>query len=348
MPPPLIDLHEDISLYYVHAGAGLKFKPADFSLDMKGRHADIPKYRQVNMKLVFSSIAPLTPTISQMRVDQLTRGYGGFYGAYRTRAATLTTLEHIITYYNLLRKHHQDLKPILSLKDLEGLEKDERIGFLMALEGAEPLEDVEDLEIFYRLGVRSLQLTWNFDNKYGATCMSKKDYGLTGDGEDLIKLCNEFGVIVDLAHASKRTTIEALEASKKPAIVSHANAAGVRKHARNLDDDELEALKKNGGVIGITCIPPAISDRPSLKSLIEHVIYIYEKFGPEIIAIGTDYFGLLNVDEPEGLEDITGFLKLWEELQIRGLAKKDIEKITYYNSMRVIRENAKKWIQTIP
>jgi membrane dipeptidase len=175
MNPPLIDLHEDISLYYVQGGAGLKFKPADFSQDLKGRHGDIPKYRRSNTRLVFASIAPLTPTISPMRIEQLSRGYGGFYGAYRTRAATVTTLEHMMTYINLLKQYTSDLKAVTIRNDVETLLKDNKIGFLIAIEGAEPLEDVEDLQLFYRLGVRSLQLTWNFDNKYGASCMSKKD-----------------------------------------------------------------------------------------------------------------------------------------------------------------------------
>lgn len=343
MYPPLADLHEDISLYYVQAGAGLKFKPADFDVDMDGRHGDIPKFRRCNMRLVFASIAPLTPTISRMRVEQLARGYGGFYGAYRTRSATLTALEHVVAYNNLLKKHVNDLKVIQTADDVQQLVNDQRIGFLIALEGAEPLEDVEDLEIFYKLGIRSLQLTWNFDNKYGATCMSKKDYGLTGDGEDLVKLCNELGVIVDLSHASKRTTIEAINASKLPVIVSHANAKSVKNHARNLDDEELETLKKNGGVVGITFIPPTISDQPSYKDLANHVMYIYEHFGPEIMAIGTDFFGLLNVDEPAGLEDITKIANLWNELRARGLDDKTIEKIAFHNAYRVVKENAKRW-----
>jgi Zn-dependent dipeptidase, microsomal dipeptidase homolog len=341
--PPLIDLHEDVSLYYVHGGAGLSFKPGDFAVDMVGRHGDIPKYRRANVMMVFASIAPITPTISPMRVEQLTRGYGGFYGAYRSRAPMLTALEHITTYYNLLKRYSGDLRAITTRRDLEELGRDGRIGFLMAIEGAEPLEDVEDLEIFYRLGVRSLQLTWNFDNKYGATCMSRKDYGLTGDGEELVRLCNELGVIVDLAHASKRTTIEALEASKLPCIVSHANAKAVRNHARNLDDEELEALKRNGGVVGITCIPPTISEKPSYRDLAEHALYIYERFGPDILAIGTDFFGLLNVEEPEGLRDITGVANLFAELRDRGLGDRDIDRISHLNALRVIRENSVRW-----
>jgi len=343
MNPPLVDLHEDISLYYVQGGAGLKFKPADFSQDMKGRHGDIPKYRRSNTKLVFSSIAPLTPTISPMRISQLSRGYGGFYGAYRMRAATLTALEHIMVYINLLNQHPQNLKPITTNNDVETLFGDDRIGFLIALEGAEPLEDVEDLQLFYRLGVRSLQLTWNFDNKYGATCMSKKDYGLTGDGEELVYLCNELGVIIDLSHASKRTSLEAMAASKLPVIVSHANAKGVRDHARNLDDEQLEALKDNGGVVGATLIPPTLGEQPSYKRLADHIMYIYERFGSDIIAIGTDYFGLLNVDEPEGLEDISNIGRLWDALRSRGLCDRDLEKIAYLNAMRVVKTNAVKW-----
>jgi membrane dipeptidase len=344
MPAPLLmDLHEDISLYYVHGGAGLKFGPADFGLDLEGRHADIPKYRRANVALVFGSIAPLTPTLSPIRVEQLTRGYGGFYGAYRPRASLLTAIEHLTTYYNLLKRYRDSLRLVADRDDLEGLGRDGKTALLIAVEGAEPLEDVEDLELFYRLGVRSLQLTWNFDNRYGATCMSRKDYGLTGDGEELVRLCNEFGVIVDLAHASKRTTIESLELSRLPCIVSHANAKAVRNHARNLDDEELEALKRNGGVVGITCIPPTISDRPSYRDLANHVVYIHERFGPDILAIGTDFFGLLYVEEPEGLRDITGIARLLEELRRRGLGERDIEKIAHLNALRVIRENAGRW-----
>jgi membrane dipeptidase len=174
--------------------------------------------------------------------------------------------------------------------------------------------------------------------------MSKKDYGLTGDGEELVQLCNELGVIIDLSHASKRTSIEAIAASKLPVIVSHANVKGVRSHARNLDDEQLEALKNNDGVVGVTFIPPTIGDQPSYRRLADHIMYIHDRFGSEIIPIGTDYFGLLNVDEPEGLEDIAGIGRLWDELKSRGLGDRDLEKIAYLNAMRVVQANAVRWV----
>ncbi|GEM_PF-120390 len=344
--PPLIDLHEDISLYYYLGGYGLKFKPESFDIDLEGRHGDIPKFRRANVRIVFSSIAHIIPTQNPSRLRQQVTGYGVKVGAMRVRSPTMVTLEHIKTYYNLLSAHKNDLRLLRTISDLEEAQADGKTWFLIAIEGAEPLEDVEDIDLFYMLGVRSLQITWNFDNKYAATCMSKRDYGLTGDGEDLVERCNELGVIVDLAHASKKSTIEALNLSKLPAIVSHANAASVQQHVRNLDDEELDALKRNKGVVGITMIHPTLGGNADVKRVADHIIYTRDNFGPDILAIGTDFFGIMHVDEPSGLEDITKFGNLWSELLSRGLSKGDIEKIAYENALRVIKANATRWRET--
>jgi membrane dipeptidase len=342
--PPLIDIHEDISFYNVTGGAGQRFPWEDFSKDSEKREADLPKFKRANARLIFSAIAPLTYTISDLRVTQLTKGYGIPTRAMRTRASTMLTLQHFATYYELQRRHSDRIKLVLSPEDLRMMETGDRIGFLISIEGAEPIEDVEDLEIFYRLGMRSLGLAWNFDNKYAASCMSGKDYGLTGDGEALVSLCNEFGVILDLAHASKRTSMDLLSMSRLPAIVSHANASHVKEHVRNVDDEELDALKKNGGVVGVTLISPTISGTPSVKTLADHVLYIRDNFGSEMLAVGTDYFGL-GEETPQvvGLEDITKMGNLWSELETRGLRSDEIEGISYRNALRVVQGNSAKW-----
>ena len=340
--PPFFDLHEDISLYYVMGGYGLEFEVEDFSRDIPGSHGDLVKFKKANVKLVFSSIAPLFPTLDKYRTEQLSAGYG-HRTALRIRGATLVSLEHLKTYINLFSRFKSEMKNVLTTDDVSRLPYESKIGFLLALEGAEALDDVEDLELFFRLGLRSLQLTWNFDTKYSATCMSKKDYGLTGDGERLVELCNDLGVIVDLSHGSKKALLETSEVSKLPFIVSHANAMGVQKHPRNLDDSELEAVRRVKGVVGFTFIPPTISSKPSLKGLADHIMYVYKSFGAEIAAIGTDYFGLLNTKAPEGLENITKIPNLWSELAARGLGEADLEKIAYQNALRVIKENAKRW-----
>jgi membrane dipeptidase len=343
MLPRLVDLHEDISLYYCLAGALTKFGLAEFSVDLERRHGDIPKYRRANVRLVVASIAALTPSVAQSRVDQLSKGYGIPTAAFRIRSPTLLAQQHMATYLDLSRRHADSLKIVLSTRDLNDLDRDERIGFLIAMEGAEPLEDVEDLELFYRLGLRSLQFAWNFDNKYCASCMSAKDYGLTGDGERLVQLCNELGVIIDISHASKKTTMEIIAQSKLPVIASHANARTVWEHIRNLDDEQLEALKTNGGVIGVNLVWPSISERPSLSTVADHIIYLLKRFGEDMCAIGTDYFGLLDHPEPEGLEDITKFAGLWNELVHRGMSRSAIEKVSGSNALRAIETNAQRW-----
>jgi membrane dipeptidase len=342
---PIIDLHEDISLYYFLGGAFQKFPTANFSTDLKLRHSDIPKFRKGGVKIVFSAIGSFVPTNSQFWTGKLKTGYGTPVPPFHARAPTLLAFHHLGIYYELERKHRQQVKILRSESDVTNSMSNvkNKIGFLISMEGAEPLEDVDDLRLFFQLGVRSVGFTWNIDNRYSSTCMSKKDYGLTGEGERLVNLCNELGIIIDISHASKKASLEMLQLSDSPLIASHANVGSVWKHSRNLDDEQLGALKENKGVIGVSLINATISKRPSVKSLADHVVYLKDKFGIDIIAIGTDYFGLLNSDEPLGLENISKFANLWAELNERGFSKSDIQKISFHNARRVIMENAKKW-----
>ena len=255
----------------------------------------------------------------------------------------MLALQHFLTYYDLVRTNSGSLELMITAEDLQEPFQAGKTGFLISMEGAEALEDVEDLNLLYRLGLRSLQLTWNFDNRYSASCMSKKDYGLTGDGEFLLEMCNELGVIIDMAHASKKATVEALGLSRLPLIVSHSNSRSVYDHVRNLDDEELELLKKNDGVMGVDLISPTIAESATISSLATHIMHIRNSYGSDVIAIGTDYFGLLSTEPREGLEDITKLRKLWDELLGKGLSEEEVEKISFRNALRVIERNAESW-----
>jgi membrane dipeptidase len=175
--------------------------------------------------------------------------------------------------------------------------------------------------------------------------MSAKDFGLTGAGETLLKDANELGIILDLAHAGKKACIETLESSKLPVVISHANVSSVNSHKTNIDDQVLELLKKNRGVIGVTLIPDTFGiQRPKLSDLVKHIIYIKENFGTHMIAIGTDYFGLFPPDvPPEGLENISKFNSLWNELETNGFTEEEIEALAFKNALRVIEANETKW-----
>ncbi len=335
----MIDLHEDISAYFLFHGGGQPL--GDFDRDIDGRDADIPKYLRGNVKIVFAAMFPGIETFRLEESRTLEQLYGVWIPAVGYRAPQAWLLEHFAIYYRLADAY-RELEIVETIRQVEEiLGSENRIGLILHLEGAEAIDDPYDLVLLKRLGLRSLGLTWNFDNKYGSGCSTKKDRGLTAEGEELIRMANKLGIIIDLAHASKRTALEAIEVSRKPVIISHANVREFVDTPRNVDDEILEALSKNGGVIGLSVIGPLISrkPKPTLDDLVQHFIHIYERYGADILAIGTDFHGLLGLPVPEGLESIDKIQILLEKLRAAGLTDNDIRKIAYENALRVLRAN---------
>ncbi|MEM2860736.1 MAG: membrane dipeptidase, partial [Nitrososphaerota archaeon] len=95
--------------------------------------------------------------------------------------------------------------------------------------------------------------------------------------------------------------------------------------------------------VGVTMIEPTLGGAADVKRVADHIMYIFENFGKNLVAIGTDFFGIMHVDEPKGLEDVTKFGNLWSELLSRGLTREDIELIAYRNALRVIMANSARW-----
>jgi len=334
---PIADLHEDISYHILEHGY------RDFSSDIEGRHADIPKYRRGGVRLVFAAIFPAIATWDPRISEALSRGYGSqvLSKSYKFRAPLSLALEHFKVYYRLARAFSGDLFLVRTRGDLERLGRGEEIGLLISIEGAEVLEDPHDMELLFNLGARSLTITWNYDNRYAASCMSKRDYGLTGEGEELVSAANELGIVLDVSHASKKTAIDVTSASKRPVIASHSNYYGVHRHARNVDDEVIEAIKGTGGVVGFTLITSTIGEKANVKSLADHVYSVWERFGPDVIAIGTDFFGI--EETPQGLEDASRLPTLLKELGERGIGDGDLRKIAWENVMRVLEAHASSW-----
>ena len=270
--------------------------------------------------LIFSAVFPHIGTINE-NGEELTRKYGQFT---RSMAPMIEILLEQVKFYQYLSRT-QEVRIVKSSIDLEG----SGTKFLMSLEGTDSLRDPYDLYMLKELGVRSIGLTWNYDTKFAASCMSRKDYGLTGYGEELVRIANENNMIIDLAHASKQTIVDTCRLSSKPVIVSHGNARELRNHVRNLDDESIEAVAGTGGVIGITAITQTIDERPSITGLLNHAEYIGENFGWEHVALGTDFLGIDAV--PEGFEDIGKISEL------STLLGKHAQHVLWENPLRVIR-----------
>jgi len=142
-----IDLHEDISAYYVRGGSGLTYGLSDFDLDMPGRHMDIPKLNRANTRIIISSAAHLSMSLSEHHAKMLSQGYGLTSWGSRIRAPMLSAIEHMQAYHALERRYPESIKIVLSSGDVENIlesKENKKIGFLLAIEGAEPIEDLED------------------------------------------------------------------------------------------------------------------------------------------------------------------------------------------------------------
>jgi len=341
MKLPIIDLHEDLSLYYILHGAGQSID--DFNRDLAGRDGDIPKYMRGNIRIIFAAMLPGVSTFDP-RMNKINQELYGMKltGTSFTSMQSLL-LDHFKVYYRLSEGY--DIPLILDSKDAEKIINSEKwsMGFIIHLEGADPITEVYELKLLYKLGLRSLGLTWNFNNRYSASCTSKKDYGLTDDGYELIKFANKLGVIVDLAHASKNSILEAIKTSSKPIIISHTNLRRKVDTPRNIDEDILHAILEKKGLIGLSVIGTLITRdrRPSIDDLVNQYIEIIDEYSVDILAIGSDFHGLLSIPPPKDLETVDKLQALLEKLSENGLDKSEIEKIAYKNAIRVIRENVK-------
>ncbi len=196
-------------------------------------------------------------------------------------------------------------------------------------------------------------LNWNFINGVGHPNYGKfnadgipdfitpnTNEGLTLFGFEMVKKMNELGMIVDVSHLSDKGFWDVINTSKNPIIASHSNARSVCKHVRNLDDDMIKALHKNGGIMGMNYCAAFLNDdeeigRSTIKCTIEHMKYIKELVGVDVIALGSDFDG---IDPNIELKDASLMTLLIDEMKKEGFTEEEIDKITYKNALRVFKE----------
>ncbi|HOB29433.1 MAG: dipeptidase [Dethiobacteria bacterium] len=295
----------------------------DFSRRNSTGHLDLPRLLEGGVGLQFFAVctAPL-----------------------KERSCLHAALQQIGHYHRALALNSHHLHNLEHEEDLAAAEQKGKIGTLLALEGAEPLEgSLELLEIFYILGVRALSLTWNHRNHFADGVGEKSAAGgLTRAGRKLVQELSRKGIILDLAHLAPRCFFEALELTERPPLVSHANARELCDHPRNLSDKQLKALAARGGVIGMSFCPYFITGEAeaSLEQLIDHFIYVAALVGVEHLAFGSDFDGIEKT--VTGIPDAAAYPALLEALCKRGFHSHEVELIARSNVERILRENLGK------
>lgn len=222
--------------------------------------------------------------------------------------------------------------------DLQILGKGGKIGLLLSVEGGEILgESLFMLEIIYRLGVRSLCLTWNERNAIGdGVGETDSASRLSGFGVKVVRRMNELGMVVDVSHLNEPGFWHVLDISDQPVIASHSCARKLCSHPRNLNDEQLRALARNKGLVGVNFCPEFLNEsgKADINDVVRHICHIAETAGVETVGFGSDFDGISSV--PQGLEDVTKFPHLIDKLQKAGFSSKEIDKICHENFVRVL------------
>src|SRR6266550_2716950 len=167
--------------------------------------------------------------------------------------AARRALDMIDSVYRAIERHPNDLMLATSAADIRRAKKEKKIAALMGIEGGHAIENsLPALREFYRLGVRYITLTWNNTNDWAdAARGEKKHNGLSEFGKEVVREMNRLGMLVDVSHVSDETMSDALDVSKAPIFASHSSARALSNVPRNIPDDLLERIAKNGGVIQV-------------------------------------------------------------------------------------------------
>lgn len=223
-------------------------------------------------------------------------------------AALDTALDDLRAYDRHIADNADLLLKATSVADVDLAIAGDRIALFYLLQNSTPIhKDVERLDLLYALGLRSLQLTYNYANYVGSGCRERGDYGLTEFGHEVIERMNEIGMLVDTSHANMRTMAEAIVASNAPTIISHTACQAVWSHVRNTTDDNLRLLAEHGGVVGICQIRPFLTDDLSddnVRHYFDHIDHAVQVAGIEHVCIGSDRDHRVIEDTPEELAEL--------------------------------------------
>lgn len=261
----------------------------------------------------------------------------------------------------------------VSSKDIDSLRKMGKKVAMIGVENAYPIgEDLNEVKRYYKLGARYMSLAHNGHNQFsdsntGEFDNTAKHNGISELGKKVIDSMNYYGIMVDISHPSKEAIRQTIAHSKAPVIASHSSARALSDHPRNLDDEQLEWVKENGGVIQTVALALFINkekhekyknalealgdqtDAEALKALkkefppvdvadfVDHIDYVKNKIGIDHVGISSDFDGGGGI---EGWKDASETFNVTLELVKRGYTEEEISKIWSGNLLRVLEEVA--------
>ncbi len=296
----------------------------DLSKDNDNAHVDFPKLRRGGVDGAFFAL--YIPAELDSEPD---RAFGYAGELYESVVASV--------------RDNSD-RAAFAVSEQEALKNKEagRFSVFLGLENGSPIGDsMERLRWFHEVGVRYMTLCHSGNNQICDSCATaqKRWSGLSPFGKEVVAEMNRLGMLVDVSHISDEAFYDVIECSSRPVVATHSCCRALADHPRNMTDDMIRALAAAGGVIQINFYPVLLDSsyeslNPSYRRIADHIDHVVGLVGIDHVGLGSDFDGIEIT--PEGMEDVSRYPVIFDELRGRGYSETDISKIASENFFRIL------------
>lgn len=335
-------LHDKLFVADMHADSLLWDR--DLLEDSAVAQVDVPKLIRGNVALQAFTVVTKTPR--GLNIERNTDETDSIFWLALTQRQPLENLSSLTKralwqaakLHEYAERSNGKLVVIRSKKDLAAFverRKSERtVGGCLGIEGAHALDGrAENVDVLFEAGFRMMSPSHFFDNDIGGSAHGVEKYGLTEKGREVIRRMEARGMLIDLAHASPKTIDDVLAMATKPVVVSHTGVKGTCDNQRNLSDDQLRAIAKTGGVVGIGFWDTAVCGEDA-ASIARAVRYTAAIIGADHVALGSDFDGSVKVPF-----DTSGEALITEALMDEGFTDDEIARIMGGNLLKLLLVN---------
>ena len=248
----------------------------------------------------------------------------------------------VIDYY---LKNKENTILIKEKNDIDEVLNNKKIGVMLTIENGKAIEDnLNNIDVLYSKGVRVMSINWNEDNLLGTGALTKSKTGLTKLGKEYVKRLEQKNIIIDISHSSEATFWDVMKNTEKTIVATHSCCYNLCNHPRNLKDDQIKAIAKRGGIVGICFCSPFLNEskQASVDDIVKHISYVINLVGEDYVGLGTDFDGVTEEYLVTNITKIKDMKLLIEKLKDYGYSETCINKIMGENWLRVILKNFKK------
>jgi membrane dipeptidase len=349
---PVFDGHNDtlLDLYLDRSGTGRDFfKRSDVG------HIDLPRAVEGGFSGGFFAVFPPSGQNTNVLEKEKEETGGGHEVPLAPPINQVEALQHTMaltaSLFRIEKASQGRVKVVRTADELEACLASGTIAVVLHFEGAEAIgTDLSALEVFYRAGLRSIGIVWSRPNAFGTgvpfSFPASPDIGpgLTEAGRELVKTCNELGIMIDLSHLNEKGFWDVAELSNAPLVATHSNAHTLCPTPRNLTDEQLAAIKDSSGMVGLNFAVGFLREdgqrnpEVSLDILVRHIDYLVAGVGIDHVGIGSDFDGAVI---PQAIGDASGLQRLIEALRTHGYDEKSLQKLAHLNWLNVLRRTWK-------